>query len=57
MVHRPAQHADAVIKGTSGAWAEALGPGHTVAELRIGGDRRVADIFLAGFQPATEGQD
>lgn len=55
VVHRPASHADAVIKGTSSAWAHALGPAHTLAGLRIGGDRRAAEIFLAGFQPAQEG--
>jgi DNA-binding HxlR family transcriptional regulator len=55
VVHRPAAHADAVIKGTSEAWAEALGPGHAVDELRIGGDARIASVFLAGFQPVPGG--
>lgn len=51
VVHRPAEHADAVVTGTSGAWARALGPAHDVAGLRIGGNRRAAEIFLAGFRP------
>lgn len=55
VVHRPAEHADAVITGTSGAWAQALGPSHTVADLRIAGDRDAADVFLAGFRPLAEG--
>ncbi len=55
VVHRPAAHADAVIKGTSEAWAAALGPTHAVDELRISGDGQVAAVFLAGFQPVPGG--
>jgi DNA-binding HxlR family transcriptional regulator len=55
VVHRPAAHADAVIKATSSAWANALGPAHAVDELRIGGDAHVAQVFLAGFQPVPGG--
>jgi hypothetical protein len=55
VVHRPAEHADTVIKGTSGAWAQALGPTHEVEGLRIGGNRRAAEIFLAGFRPTMQG--
>lgn len=55
VVHRPAQHADAVIKATSHAWARALGPAHAVDELRIGGDAHVVQLFLAGFQPVPGG--
>jgi hypothetical protein len=55
VVHRPAAHADAVITATERAWAQALGPAHTIGELRIGGDRRVAEIFLDGFRPLPEG--
>lgn len=55
VVHRPAEHADAVIKGTNEAWAHALGPSHDVAELRIGGDREMAEVFLAGFTPPAQG--
>jgi DNA-binding HxlR family transcriptional regulator len=51
VVHRPAAHADTVIKATSQAWAHALGPGHAVDGLRVTGDRGVAEIFLAGFRP------
>ncbi|HEX5145978.1 MAG TPA: helix-turn-helix domain-containing protein [Conexibacter sp.] len=54
VVHRPAERADAVITGTSGAWAQALGPSHAVGGLRIDGDRQAADVFLAGFQPLPE---
>ena len=54
VVHRPAEHADAVITGTSGAWAQALGPAHTVDRLRISGNRRAAEIFLAGFRPLPQ---
>jgi DNA-binding HxlR family transcriptional regulator len=52
VVHRPAEHANAVITGTSGAWAQALGPSHIVDELRIGGNRSAAEIFLAGLRPS-----
>lgn len=55
VVHRPAAHADAVIKGSSEAWAEALGPVRAVDELRISGDASVAAVFLAGFQPVQGG--
>lgn len=55
VVHRPAEHADTVIKGTNEAWAHALGPSHDVAELRIGGDRQMAEVFLAGFTPPAQG--
>ena len=55
VVHRPAEHADAVIKGTSSAWAQALGPANEVDGLRISGNRRAAEIFLAGFRPMTPG--
>lgn len=55
VVHRPARHADAVIKATSSAWAQALGPAHAVDELRIAGDAHVVQIFLAGFQPVPGG--
>lgn len=54
VVHKPAAHANAVIKATSAAWARALGPEHAVEGLRISGEHRLADIFLAGFQPAGE---
>lgn len=55
VAHKPAGHADAVIKATSGDWARALGPSHAVGALRISGDRDVADIFLAGFRPVPGG--
>lgn len=55
VVHRPAEHADAVIKATSNGWARALGPAHAVDELRVGGDAHVVEMFLAGFQPVPGG--
>jgi DNA-binding HxlR family transcriptional regulator len=55
VVHRSALHADAVIKATSDAWAQALGPDRAVDELRISGDASIAEVFLAGFQPVPGG--
>lgn len=55
VAHKPATHADAVMKATSHAWAQALGPGHAVGELRISGEARLAEIFLAGFRPLPGG--
>lgn len=52
IVHRPADHADAVIKGTPEAWSQALGPAHAVDRLRISGDTHVAELFLSEFEPA-----
>jgi DNA-binding HxlR family transcriptional regulator len=54
VVHRPAAHADTIITGTSRAWAHALGPAHGVEGLHISGNRRAAEIFLAGFRPQVQ---
>jgi DNA-binding HxlR family transcriptional regulator len=51
VVQRPAQCAGAVMTATAHAWAQALGPSQRVGELRIGGDRGLAQIVLAGFRP------
>jgi DNA-binding HxlR family transcriptional regulator len=50
VAHRPAAHADAVIKATAAAWANALGPQHAQQPLRIGGDHELAELFLASFR-------
>jgi DNA-binding HxlR family transcriptional regulator len=55
VAHKPAAQADAIIKATTSGWAQALGPGHAIGALRISGDRDVAEIFLAGFQPRPRG--
>lgn len=47
--HRPARHADAVIKATPIAWAEAFGPEQARTGLRISGDAELASLFLASF--------
>ncbi|MDO8210748.1 helix-turn-helix domain-containing protein [Conexibacter sp. CPCC 206217] len=53
--HRPARHADAVIKATPGGWARAFGPDQTSAGLRISGDPQLARVFLTSFQaPSAE---
>jgi DNA-binding HxlR family transcriptional regulator len=55
VAHRPAAHADAVIKATANAWATALGPQHAQQRLRIGGDQRLAELFLGSFRtPSSE---
>jgi DNA-binding HxlR family transcriptional regulator len=53
--HKPAGHADTVIKATSTAWAQALGPEGAHAGLRISGDERLAGLFLSSF--GTPSQD
>jgi DNA-binding HxlR family transcriptional regulator len=50
VVHKPAARADAVIKATRHAWASALGPQHALDGLRIGGDERLAELFLSSFE-------
>jgi DNA-binding HxlR family transcriptional regulator len=52
VTHRPAQRADAVIKATPRAWAQAFGPDRTRAGLRISGDGALAGIFLSSFETA-----
>lgn len=54
VAHRPAERADAVIKGTGEAWTHALGPARAFDALRVDGDPRIAELFLAGFQPAPD---
>ncbi|MDO8185131.1 helix-turn-helix domain-containing protein [Conexibacter sp. JD483] len=49
VTHRPALHADAVIKATPLAWAAAFGPEQAHAGLRISGDSELASLFLASF--------
>lgn len=53
VVHKPAARADAVVKATRRAWANALGPQHGVEGLRVGGDARLADLFLSSFEAAS----
>lgn len=53
VVHKPAARADAVVKATTRAWANALGPRHALDGLRIGGDARLAEFFLASFQAVS----
>lgn len=53
VAHKPAARADAVIKATSHAWASALGPEHMLEGLHIGGDDRLAELFLASFQAVS----
>jgi DNA-binding HxlR family transcriptional regulator len=53
VAHKPAMRADAVIKATSHAWAGAFGPEHSLDGLRIGGDTRLAEMFLASFQAVS----
>jgi len=55
VVHKSAVHADAVIKATADGWAQALGPGHAIGDLRVSGDPHVVEIFLAGFRPRPGG--
>lgn len=55
VVHKPAVHADTVIKATTQGWAQALGPAHAVGGLRVNGDPRIAEIFLTGFRPRPGG--
>lgn len=50
VAHKPAAHADAVIKATPGAWASALGPDRAVEGLRITGDAQLAELFLGSFE-------
>ncbi len=49
VTHRPARHADAVIKATPLAWAAAFGPEQARTGLRISGDSELASLFLASF--------
>ncbi len=53
VVHKPAARADTVIKATTRAWANALGPRDALEGLRIGGDARLAELFLASFQTTS----
>jgi DNA-binding HxlR family transcriptional regulator len=53
VVHKPAARADAVVKATRRAWADALGPQHALEGLRIGGDARLAELFLSSFEAVT----
>lgn len=55
VAHRPAAHADAVIKATPSGWAQALGPDRTLGALRVSGDASLAKVFLAGFEPVKGG--
>lgn len=55
VAHRPAAHADAVIKATPRGWAEALGPDRALDALRVSGDASLAKVFLAGFEPVQGG--
>nr|WP_246345274.1 winged helix-turn-helix transcriptional regulator [Conexibacter arvalis] len=52
VTHRPAAHADAVIKATPRAWAQAFGPDRSRAGLRIGGDAELAATVLSSFEVA-----
>lgn len=54
VTHRPAGSADAVIKATPRAWAQAFGPDQTRAGLRISGDSQLAGLFLSSFKTPTE---
>jgi DNA-binding HxlR family transcriptional regulator len=54
VVHKPAARADTVIKATTQAWAAALGPRQAVEGLRIGGDARLAELFLSSFRVTSE---
>jgi DNA-binding HxlR family transcriptional regulator len=54
VAHRPAARADAIMKGTSAAWARALGPERTLEALRISGDEGLAELFLASFETSGE---
>ena len=54
VTHRPAAHADAVIKATPRAWAQAFGPDQTRTGLRISGDAELAGLFLSSFRTPTE---
>lgn len=53
VMHKPAARADAVIKATRRAWTDALGPRHAVDGLRIGGDARLAELFLSSFEAVS----
>jgi DNA-binding HxlR family transcriptional regulator len=54
VTHRPARQADAVIKATPRAWAQAFGPDQTRAGLRISGDSQLAGVFLTSFQAPSK---
>jgi DNA-binding HxlR family transcriptional regulator len=54
VTHRPARRADAVIKATPRAWAQAFGPDQARAGLRISGDSELAGVFLTSFQTPSE---
>lgn len=57
VTHRPAAHADAVIKATPRGWAQAFGPDGAHGDLRISGDPALARVFLATLQtPAGENE-
>ena len=55
VAHKPAGRADTVIKATTNAWADALGPRHALEGLRISGDEHLANVFLASFEAASGG--
>lgn len=54
VAHRPAVSADAVIKATPRAWAQAFGPARTREGLRISGDVELAGLFLSSFGTPAE---
>jgi DNA-binding HxlR family transcriptional regulator len=49
VVHQPALDADAAIKATAPAWADAFGPAQQTAGLTISGDGEIAELFLSSF--------
>jgi DNA-binding HxlR family transcriptional regulator len=53
VAHKPAAHADAVIKASPGAWARALGPDRATEGLRIAGDAQLAELFLSSFEASS----
>lgn len=52
VTHRPAARADAVIKATPRAWAQAFGPEQTHDGLRISGEAALAEVFLSSLATA-----
>lgn len=49
VLHEPALDADAVIKATAPAWADAFGPAQLTDGLTISGDGELAELFLSSF--------
>jgi DNA-binding HxlR family transcriptional regulator len=53
VAHKPAQHADTIVKGTAQGWARALGSEQRLDGLRVSGDERLADLFLSSFRAVS----